>query len=299
MREVVVGVDASEAGALALDRGLDEAETTGRRLRAVHAWTTPVWTSGVPGLTYKVLAPPSACEALAEEVLDEVVDKGLARRTSDAPVAVTRQAREGAAGAVLLDAARDAALLVVGGRPHRRLAGVLLGSTAQHVLHHAPCPVMVVPETSAVRGARRVVVGVDGSPGSRSALRWAAEAARRHGCPLVPVRAWLLTDLPAAIPMGPPPASTQYDTAVQSWLQDEVVEVLGGEGAGDVRCAAVYGAPARVLLEQAGADDLLVVGARGHGGFAELLLGSVATQCSQHSRGTVTVVRAGQDRPER
>lgn len=297
MREVVVGVDGSPAAALALDRALEVAERTGRPLRAVHAWTLPVWSGGVPGVTYEVLAPPADCRRLAGEVADELVLKGLARRESDSPVTVTTDAPEGTAGATLVAAAEDAALLVVGGRPHRRLAGVLLGSTAQHVLHHATCPVMVVPET-ATRTGGAVLVGVDGSPNSRSALRWAAAAARRDGCPLVAVRVWLTTELPAEVALPSPPAGDAYERAVLAWLRSEVEQVLGEDAPADVQYEQAYGAPSRALLDRTGPHDLLVLGARGHGGFLGLLLGSVATQCSQHARGTVVVVRAGEERLE-
>lgn len=298
MGEVVVGVDSSEVAARALDHALDEADRAGWPVRVVHAWTIPVWSTGMPGLTYQVLAPPVDCERAATELVEEVLAKALARRPSDRPVEVRTQVVEGVAGQALVHAAEGASLLVLGGHAHR-VPGALLGSTTSYALHHATCPVLVVPDTAtSLHGPRRVVVGVDGSLSSRSALRWAAAAARRHGCPLVAVRAWLLTSLPGALSMPYPPESPEYDRTVGDWLDQEVAEVLSEDVGVEVRCVPVYGAASRVLLHETGPDDLLVVGSRGRGGFASLLLGSVAAQCSQHAVGPVAVVRAGLERLE-
>ena len=88
----------------------------------------------------------------------------------------------------LIDGSGQASLVVVGARGHRSLSGVLLGSVSQHVSQHAACPVVVV---RAPRHALdRVVVGVDGSPGSSAALEFASEHASRTGAALTVIYAW-------------------------------------------------------------------------------------------------------------
>ena len=297
MSEIVVGVDQSVASERALDRALLEAESTGRPLRVVHAWTTPVWMGGVPGFGYNILASPVDSERFAKELVDEVVPKGMGRRTTEAPVTVHTEVKEGAPGPVLVSVSQHAALVVVGGRGQGYLKSALLGSATAYVLHHATCPVMVVPDAGAPAGRfQRVIVGVDGSPSSRSALRWGLDAARRQSCPLIAMHAWLLTTLPGRPPMHFVPELSEYESEAHEWLEKEVAEVLPESSGVDVRIELSHSTAAWGLMDKAGPDDLLVLGSRGRGGFASLVLGSVAMQCSQHARGVVVVVRAEQER---
>lgn len=137
---IVVGIDGSEGARAALRWALDEGRTRGVEVVALHSWTLP-FTGGeafVPaGIKTDVL------EDGAQQLLDESVDAVV--KDSDArPEASLVFA--GAAEA-LLTAAADADLLVLGGRPPEGLDRVLVGSTARQVIHHAPCPVVVVPGT--------------------------------------------------------------------------------------------------------------------------------------------------------
>jgi nucleotide-binding universal stress UspA family protein len=134
-----------------------------------------------------------------------------------------------------------------------------------------------------------VVVGVDGSAASRDALRWAADYAALVGAELRPVAAWqwpvsMVVDLPTPEDFNPI-AETQRN------LADLVREVLGPEPAVDVTTDVTSGSPARVLLDHADGAALLVVGSRGHGGFAGLLLGSTSEPCARHAPCPVVVVR--------
>lgn len=138
---------------------------------------------------------------------------------------------------------------------------------------------------------RRIVVGVDGSEGSRHALRWAAAEARAHDAELEAVVSWqypALTTMPAFGVL--PPAEEMHDEA-RKGLQ----EVLDAEGLGAgsdlvARATVVQGPPGATLLEVAEGADLLVVGTRGRGGFTGLLLGSVSQQCVTHAPCPVVVV---------
>lgn len=128
----------------------------------------------------------------------------------------------------------------------------------------------------------RIVVGVDGSAPSVAALRWALAEARTHGAVLEAVTTW---EMPFA-------AAGEAGLYVGTWNEDlgaeagrrldEVIDALDAGGV-EVRRVVEYGAAAQVLLDRAAGADLLVVGARGRGGFAGLLLGSVSQQCATHA----------------
>lgn len=300
MSDILVGVDSSSAAERALDRALLDGQRTGLPVRALHVWQAPVWVAGALGYVadYDVLASGIGSDHDARLLAQELVAKARTRLTSDAPVEVRVEVVQGSPGRALVDAAHDAVELVVGGRGHGLLASALLGSTSGHVLHHAPCPVTLVPEQGVPAGPyHQVVVGLDGSPGSRAALRYAVSVASRERCPLVAVHAWLLGTLPTDTEVFVSPEMVTYEEASREWLAEEVASTLGDTGDLDVRCVAIQSHATQALLDTAGPDDLLVLGSRGLGGFAGLHLGSVSTQCARHAHGTVTVLRAGQQEP--
>jgi nucleotide-binding universal stress UspA family protein len=185
MPDILIGLDETSASERALDQALIEAETSGRPLHAINAWRIAVWAGGTPGMGYSILPPPVDTAGAAGDLVHELLAQGLRRRTSTLPVTATAEALEGEPGRVLVQAASDAGLVVVGSRGHGYVTGALLGSATAYVLHHARCPVMIVPETEGQPDVRplRVVVGMDGDAHSRSALRWGLDAARRHRCP--------------------------------------------------------------------------------------------------------------------
>jgi len=135
----------------------------------------------------------------------------------------------------------------------------------------------------------RIVVGVDGSEPSKAALRWAIEEARLRGAPVLAVHAWLMQFGAGPGFVVPAVEPNDVQREAESMLDAAIAEV-GTEGL-DVDRVAVEGVAARVLIEAAEGADLLVVGSRGHGGFAGLLLGSVSQQCAHHAPCPVVVVR--------
>ena len=129
----------------------------------------------------------------------------------------------------------------------------------------------------------RIVVGVDGSAPSIEALRWAVAEATVRGAELVAAVAWEFPFVPSGPGAGfyvGPSADELADEA-----QRHLAEALSQVDTGSVPVTRVidYGSPAALLLDLAGEADLLVIGARGHGGFAGLLLGSVSQQCTTHA----------------
>ncbi len=133
-----------------------------------------------------------------------------------------------------------------------------------------------------------IVVGIDGSEPSKEALRWAATQAGLTGARLRVVLSW---ELPSAAYLTPLPAGLDLDKDAHQVLDQEVDEVLGTDPAISVERVVVEGHPAPVLLEMSKDADLLVVGSRGHGQFAGMLLGSVSEHCVSHAACPVVVVR--------
>ncbi len=136
MSLIVVGVDGSEASKRALSWAIEEGRLRQAKVRAVHAWQYPVsdaW-AGVPVNIYDVL------EESAKAQLAAIVAEAGADAEGVEQVVVL-----GAAAPGLLDASRDADLLVVGSRGLGGFKGLLIGSVSQQCVHHAPCPVVVIP----------------------------------------------------------------------------------------------------------------------------------------------------------
>jgi nucleotide-binding universal stress UspA family protein len=135
----------------------------------------------------------------------------------------------------------------------------------------------------------RIVVGIDGSPGSREALRFALEEARLRGSSITAVFAWslpLAVDAPGGLM---PELVADFQAEATEELQAVVAEAGDLAGA-PVEQVVVEGAPAKRLLEAAKDAELLVVGSRGRGGFTGLLLGSVSQQCAHHAPCPVVIV---------
>jgi nucleotide-binding universal stress UspA family protein len=150
---------------------------------------------------------------------------------------------------------------------------------------------------------KRIVVGLDGSDESRSALRWAVAEAATWDAQLDVVHAW---DFPFVI--VPPPMSFTYPADIEALersaeaLLDAEVEAVGvhtGPSPRQVEKILVRDSATRALLETAKGADLLVVGSRGRGGFSGLLLGSVSNQCVHHAPCPVAVVREMVDSSQR
>jgi nucleotide-binding universal stress UspA family protein len=143
----------------------------------------------------------------------------------------------------------------------------------------------------------RIVVGVDGSEESMTALRWAVEEARLRGAsveavhvhdPLLPVYGM---DPGVPMSMGVDDIAREAESQARR-LVEEMVEALEELGGVPVRAVVVEApVPARALVERSADADMLVVSSRGRGGFQELLLGSVSHQCATHAECPVVILR--------
>ncbi|MFJ6775931.1 universal stress protein [Kitasatospora sp. NPDC091257] len=138
--------------------------------------------------------------------------------------------------------------------------------------------------------APRVVVGVDGSPSSYAALRWAARHATLIGGVVDAVGAW---EPPSHFGWSAPVVDSTFDRELaERRFAEELHTVLGEDSRVRVRQTMVMGDPSDVLLDAARGAELLVVGSHGRGGFTRTLLGSVSTHCAQHAACPVVIVRA-------
>jgi len=282
---VVVGVDGSARGLAAVGVAAAEAAMRRRGLRIVHAFEWPP--PGRPATPGRALPPrppererAGACVAEAAEVAAKLLPA----------TAISTEVVAGDVLEVLPAESRRAVLLVLGDRGAGGFHGMIAGSVAVRAATHAECPVLVV------RGQQRpdgpVVVGVDGSRSSAAALEFAADEAERRGAELLALHAWTGgdgTELNAELPM-----------TYEFWAgEDEEERVLAEALAGvaerrpdlPIQGMVRRGSARRLLQELSRAAQLVVVGDRGHGGFAGLLLGSVSQHLVYHAACPAAVVR--------
>lgn len=155
MGTIVVGVDGSPGSDAALRWALDEARLRGSKLRVTHVFDPPPVTLsetavGAAGIPAPVVLAPQEEErvrAAAEEQSRGVIDSALRRvgaEEADGPE-IERAVLSGAPAQTLIASGRDAELLVLGARGRGGFLGLLLGSVAQQIAQHPPCPVVILP----------------------------------------------------------------------------------------------------------------------------------------------------------
>ena len=284
-RPVVVGVDGSSTSLTAAEHAARAAVARSRPLHLVHGYLHPLG-YGVPLNPYDlgVPAPTEESRKMLEQVAAELVGRHPTLRVEVRQVA-------GGPGATLVEESRRAELVVVGSRGVGGFAGLLLGSVSNQVAQHAHCPVLVVrPAEQPIPVRGPVLVGVDGSELAGHAVRLAADEAVRRDADLVLVH--VRTPERGAVA---PDAAAEATAAGQA----ESAELLAGAAAriradhpvlSVVERPVVAATPEQALIEASGEAALVVVGSRGRGGFAGLLLGSVSHQCARHAPCPVVIV---------
>lgn len=282
---IVVGVDGSSASDLALDWAVEEATRRRLPLHIIHAFSYGYPMTNM-GMGYAI----DSLRQLADGVSKDAVAR--ARRASPELVITWNDPAYGPAPA-LVGASEAADTVVVGARGMSAARGVLMGSVSVQVAAHARCPVVVVhdtPDPAAAGGP--IVVGVDGSALSTNAIAYAYAQASSRGVGLTVVHAWWLEYIEAAS------AAAVWAADWQHFAQEEealVAESLAGwqEKYPDVavRRHSVRGLPVEALVRQSENACLVVVGTRGRGGFAGLLLGSVSQAVMHRAHCPVAIVR--------
>ena len=284
---IVVGVDGSAQSLQALDWALDEARLRGLPVRIVHVALR--W-------EYSAMAPPEPGLGAArpeEAALGVLEQAGQHARARAPELDISTFLGIGHVPSTLLQKASDAALLVVAARGTGAFSGLMLGSVSRQVAEHASCPVIVVPhETDPEPRQAEVVVGVDGSEASLDAVGFALEEASLRGVGLRVVYVWYHP----AYPRSMRPAAYN-DAAIEQegarLLSESLIPWKARYPDVPFTEQVIQGrSPADALSDATRDAALLVVGARGHGGFAGLRLGSVSHAVLHRAQGPVAVVRS-------
>ncbi|HSE08095.1 MAG TPA: universal stress protein [Nocardioidaceae bacterium] len=269
--EIVIGYDGSGDSELALDWADALAAEQGRSLRVLISEVDAT----------QVLEATSDWHAAKMARLEfDARDRLAGAQCRDSSVELVGSPPTQA----LVDASAKAAAVVVGAQGHSLLSGVVMGSVSQHVTRNAACPV-VVTRAPARPEADRVVVGVDGSTGSRKALEFAFDHASRSGAPVTAIHAWrqgsrgdsgdgLVEEIRAA---------ERILSEALAGFSDQYPDVK-------VTTEAIPVAPHKVLADASRSAALVVVGSRGLGAFGALL-GSVSQSVLHHAQCPVAVVR--------
>jgi nucleotide-binding universal stress UspA family protein len=282
---IVAGVDGSDSALRAVRWAADEASRRREQLRLVTVFSwTDAHVVGNPGLgaQYRDILLTQSRKALAAAV--------TVATERQPEVEITHELRTGYPIGTLADEARRARLMVIGDRGTNSIAGLLAGSVAVALATHAACPVVVVRGDEPTEpSALPVVVGVDGSPVSEAAIAFAFQAAAERAAPLSAVHTWWDTFLD-------PGLTTQlFRDEDQVSEQEVLAQRLAGwsEKYPDVMVERIVARdrPVHLLLEQSGRAQLVVVGSRGHGEFAGMVLGSVSNALIHRAACPVAVVR--------
>jgi nucleotide-binding universal stress UspA family protein len=297
---VVVGVDFSTPSQTAIDYAAWQAEQQHRDLLLIHGHDN-LAEVGVPAITGYDTGMLNQAEARLSELCKEV---GAAHTD----LRVTGRVRQCSGAAALVEASETAALVVVASRGHGVVHQLFAGSVAAQTSAHARCPVVVVrppeeggaaaPAPVELPGKGPVLVGVDGSSFSTAAVDFAFAEAGRRGVPVVAASVWGLrdlSDLSGRRPRGADAGEWQRRMEEDSdrVVADAVAGLAERHPEVPVQPLTIHDvSPYQGLLIGAHRvhPDLIVVGSRGIGGFAGLLLGSVSQQMVNRGPGTVAVV---------
>ena len=285
---VVVGVDGTEGSIEALRWAAHDAA---RRQCPLHVMTCAELPVSVEAsLVGNGSLAGSSMDGLVhqrEEVNRRAVELA---RSFGLGIEVSGETVLGAPGYAVASAARENDTVVVGATSHPGRLTDVLGSVATVVAYRAYGPVVVVhgadrptPEID------RIVVGIDGSACSDEALRWAVDEAARTGAELELVHAWSYP-YPSARPGASDP---RHEMRVDAMRMLESAERSARAQCQQVRVHSVVSEdnPAKALIDAGRSADLVVVGSRGRGGFAALLLGSTSRTVLQHASVPVALVR--------
>lgn len=288
---IVVGTDGSERAMKAVEWAADRAQA--RKLPLLILFVAPEWP--VPSRTAAAAAISHGSDyvtdflASAQRKIDHAVET-IRREHPD--LEVDGQVVQGHAPEMLAKLSADADLVVVGARgAGAPLSVKLLGGVADAVTAHAEGPIAVISDEAHENPDGPVVVGVDDSAAARSAIQLAFDAAATRKVPLIAIHAW---------DFGPYDAYNAeiWDHSMAEINQAMTSEVESWLAEGQASCPevpvdirVVRGRPDIALVDASQGAGLVVVGSRGRGGFAGLLLGSTSKHVLRESHAPVIVTR--------
>lgn len=281
---LVVGVDGSSASNAAVAWAARDAAMRNVPLTLVHMLSTYV-------PTFPQIPLPGGVAVWQEEdarlVLEEAAK--LARESAGGSVVIGTELKSSPPIPTLVQLSEDADMVVVGSHGRGAVGRALLGSVSSGVLRGAACPVAIIPaDEPDIREDAPVLVGIDGSPASELATAIAFDEASRRGVDLRAVHAWSNVEI--------------LDLGGLDWpaLQEESEQILAERLAGwqerypdvAVQRLVVCDRPARELVNQSKSAQLVVLGSRGRGGIARVLLGSVSNAVVHSVHTPIIVARA-------
>lgn len=288
---VVVGVDGSPSSGVAVAWAMHEAAMRHVPLTVVHvtdllsgAASTSAWPAGrIPEEVREIQ------ENEAHNVIATAIRAAEVAANGDRPE-IDSEMLYGKAVPALVDLSKNAQMVVIGRRGRTRRHSRLLGSVSAGLIHHAHCPVAVINDesrSSPCAARLPVLVGIDGSQASESAMAIAFDEASWRGVDLVVLR--VLWDADASF------FGMEW-SALQSTAEETLAESLtawkGRYPEVNVQAVVEFEHPARRLLERSEEAQLVVVGSHGRrGGLTEMLLGSVSSEVAQAAHTPVLIVR--------
>ncbi|WP_099332297.1 universal stress protein [Actinomyces minihominis] len=287
IQELVVGVDGSDEALDAVRWAVAHAERTESTVRIVCAYAIASYSAAALDGGLAVM-DDAALRLGAERVVQDAAAVAV-----PSGVPVTTQVEVGDPSSVLVELSDKADLVVIGSKGGGGFADRLLGSVSSSVPAHARCPVVVVPPHRSGKPflpVRRIVVGTDGSDMASSALKKAVDEAVLWDADLTVVTAIPIATGGGMMGWVPPAINRQSMMAeVMASLDAAIADAVEDR---EVRVArhALDGSPAALLTEFSTAVDLVVVGTRGRGGFAGMLLGSTSQTVLHHSTCPVMTV---------
>ncbi|MDO5753276.1 MULTISPECIES: universal stress protein [unclassified Arthrobacter] len=298
---IVVGIDGSEQSTCALIWAAREAKLRKSPLHLVTAYTVPIFAaSGLDG------GYATVDDDVIRQGAEAILREGAAK-VAHLDIEMDARVENGDAAGVLLELSETAELLVFGSRGRGGFIGRLLGSVSSALPAHSKCPTVTVPLSCAPRMSdgpegeaaqakleNVVTVGVDGSDQARYAVLVAAEQAERSGsalriiCAVQPYTgslAWM----PAPVDREALFAEIQEQLdAGESWLRKHFPKL-------PIEISLVEGSAVETLVAATKTSELVVMGTRGRGGFAGMLLGSTTEGVRHHAKGPIMVVRDRED----
>lgn len=279
---VLVGLDGSERGRAAAQWAAQWAHQLGVDLTLV----TVLPSSGRGGGSYA-----ARVEELATQMSTHAGEVRSELARAHPSLHIAELVEQGAPAPTLVELAASARGMVIGTRGLRGFRAMALGAVADHVVTYAQTTVVVVPGTADLATTGPVVVGVDGSPESFTAMSFAAEEADRRDCGLQVVSVW---DGAGLVPIALLAAHSRGELASHDPAEGKVAEEIAALQAAhpglEVERVIDQGKAAETLVRASRTASLLVVASRGRGAFPGMVLGSTSRAVAQHAECPVAVL---------
>ena len=287
---VVVGIGNSDRDAECLDWAGDSAQRSGSPLHILHAHDLSAELTAIDPVAGNSISLGPEGDIGNDGIVAQSV---AAARERWPEVPVTGSQPFVRPEQALIDASSVARLVVAGAARASTLQRLGLGRPSLAAAMHATCPVVIVPQGSRADAEGPVVVGIDGSSHSAAAAQRAFWIAELRKAPLVAIITWNLEVVDGMVVTTPGTDAWNTVEAKYRAVADRIIDPLRAAHP-DVDCTVevLRGAPATVLAERSADAGLLVMGTRGRGGFAGMLLGSQSQRVLETATSPVMIVRA-------